>query len=146
MSRIRILAIVLMLSLVGNAFAIGLGLTLSSRTPAVIRLIEPVPAELAERVAAMLPAPAADELRARLTAMEGVIADHRARYRQVLVDVALVLGTETVDVDALTETITAARKERAAIGDQLTQAFAQTAATLPLETRRRLVERFLAQQ
>mgnify|MGYP003641590124 CR=1 FL=1 len=145
MSRIRILTLVLMLSLVGNAFAIGLGLTLSSRQPAVIRLIEPVPAELAERVAGMLPAPAAEALRARLAALDGTIAAHRARYRQALVETAAVLAAEAVDIEALSQTITAARVERAAIGDQLTQVFAETAAILPLETRRRLVERFLAQ-
>ena len=55
------------------------------------------------------------------------------------------LAAEAVDIEALSQTITAARVERAAIGDQLTQVFAETAAILPLETRRRLVERFLAQ-
>lgn len=141
MTRTRILAIGLVVSLALNVFAVAYGVTLFMRQPPIQQL-DATPVELGYRIADMLPDDAAERLRGELRGLGPQIVEQLRLYRRTLAGAGDLLKAETVDRAALKSVIDEARAYRAKVGDLLTDVFVETAAELPIETRQRLLSRF----
>lgn len=66
-----------------------------------------------------------------------------AAYRQSVRKAAQILEEDEVDSEALAAAIVEARDSRAVIGDRLTSVFVETISDMPVETRKRLIRRFV---
>lgn len=146
MSRLRLMMLLLGLSVAGNIFALGLGITWLNRQAVPVALVDPAPMELAQRLSRLLPETAGEDLRTRLAGLDGEMTRHLVNYRRALAQAARLLVEEPVDREALAAAITEARADRMAVGDTLTGIFVDTVAGLAPETRRALVQRFVGQR
>lgn len=141
MTRARMLAIGLVASLALNVFVIAYGATLLVRQPPIFDL-DAAPVERGLRIADMLPEEAGGRLRAQIRGLGPQLIQRMRAYRQSLLEAAAIVRAETVDRTALKAVLDEARAQRAGVGDLLTEAFVETAAELPIETRRKLLETF----
>jgi uncharacterized membrane protein len=107
-----------------------------------IQQLDATPVELGYRIADMLPDDAAERLRGELRGLGPQIVQQLRLYRRTLAGAGDLLKAETVDRAALKSVIDEARAYRAKVGDLLTDVFVETAAELPIETRKKLLSRF----
>lgn len=144
MRRIHWLAVLLVISLAGNVFALAYGVTSVVR-PAAMGLLQPNPTAVASRLAKLLPQGAATALETRMADAAPRLATQSEVYQSALAEAAVLLNASELDQPALAASIEKARLARTAIGDVLTDTFVATIAALPTAERQALVARFMQQ-
>ena len=142
MLRRRLVVGALVVSLFFNVFALAFAATVLNRQP-LQRLNKSAVLDLGYKVADSLPEPGASSLRARLDQMRPDVEAAMAAYRQSVRKAARILEEDEVDSEALAAAIVEARDSRAVVGDRLTSVFVETISDMPVETRKRLIRRFV---
>lgn len=142
--RLRVvLFVALGLSVALNAVLVGYGYTMARIRPLAL-LSDPMPPQMLDALAARLPADAAAVLRDTIEANRPVLEEEREAYRAALARAASLIEADAVDTQALAAAVSEARGHRGRMGDVFVEAFVRTIASLPVERRRALVERFRA--
>lgn len=144
MRRVHWLAILLVISLAGNVFAVAYGVTSAVRSPA-LGLLQPNPTAVASRLAKLLPPTAATALETRMANAAPRLAEQSEAYQSALTEAAVLLNAAELDQIAFAASIEKGRLARTAIGDILTDTLVATIAALPTPERRALVARFMQQ-
>lgn len=145
MTRNRLLAVGLFVSLLLNVFLVAYGATLLARQPQPLQALGATPVELGNRIAELLPPDQGTRLRGKLGDIGPAMLGNVRAYRQALQAAAELLKADVVDQQALKLAVRAARDARAEIGNLLTDTFVETAAELSPDERRKLIRRFRLQ-